>query len=88
MEVEKIIKERSNVEEFELYEIEINSNLNVPEKQIIEDILKKINTIGFENSALNFSTSTTSSQKGYLGWINGKTLSNEIYLILSKMKIR
>ena len=75
VEVEKIIKERSNVEEFELYEIEINSNLDIPEKQIIEDILKKINTIGFENSALNFSTSTTSSQKGYLGWINGKTLS-------------
>ena len=49
--------------------------------------MKKINTIGFENSALNFSTSTTSSQKGYLGWINGKTLSKEIYLILSKMKI-
>ena len=87
VEVEKIIKERSNVEEFELYEIEINSNLDVPEKQIIEDILKKINTIGFENSALNFSLSTTSSQKGYLGWINGKTLSKEIYLILSKMKI-
>ena len=87
VEVEKIIKERSNVEEFELYEIEINSNLDIPEKQIIEDILKKINTIGFENSALNFSTSTTSSQKGYLGWINGKTLSKEIYLILSKMKI-
>ena len=87
VEVEKIIKERSNVEEFELYEIEINPNLDVPEKQIIEDILKKINTIGFENSALNFSTSTTSSQKGYLGWINGKTLSKEIYLILSKMKI-
>ena len=87
VEVKKIIKERSNVEEFELYEIEINSNLDVPEKQIIEDILKKINTIGFENSALNFSTSTTSSQKGYLGWINGKTLSKEIYLILSKMKI-
>ena len=87
VEVEKIIKERSNVEEFELYEIEINPNLDVPEKQIIEDILKKINTIGFENSALNFSASTTSSQKGYLGWINGKTLSKEIYLILSKMKI-
>ena len=87
VEVEKIIKERSNVEEFELYEIEINSNLDIPEKQIIEDILKKINTIGFENSALNFSASTTSSQKGYLGWINGKTLSKEIYLILSKMKI-
>lgn len=87
VEVEKIIKERSNVEEFELYEIEISSNLDVPEKQIIKDILKKINTIGFENSALNFSTSTTSSQKGYLGWINGKTLSKEIYLILSKMKI-
>lgn len=86
-EIEKIIKGRSNVEEFELYEIEINSNLDVPEKEIIEDMLQKINTIGFENSAINFSSSVTSSQKGYLGWINGKTLSKEIYLILSKMKL-
>ncbi len=87
MEVEKIIKERSNVEEFELYEIEINLSSNITEKEIIEDMLQKINTVGFENSALNFSTSTTSSQRGYLGWINAKTLSNEIYLILSKMKL-
>ena len=87
MEVEKIIKERSNVEEFELYEIEINLSANITEKEIIEDMLQKINTVGFENSALNFSTSTTSSQRGYLGWINAKTLSNEIYLILSKMKL-
>ncbi len=86
-EVEKIIKERSNVEEFELYEIEINLSSNSTEKEIIEDMLQKINTVGFENSALNFSTSTTSSQRGYLGWINAKTLSNEIYLILSKMKL-
>ena len=78
-EVKKIIKRISDVEEFELYEIEINSNLDVPENEIIEDMLQKINTIGFENSALNFSTSTTSSQKGYLGWINGKTLSIDLF---------
>lgn len=86
-EIQKIIKNKSNIEEFELSEIEINLNLNETSEEKIEEILQKINTIGFEKTALNFSSSTTSSQKGYLGWINGKTMSKEIYQVLSKTNV-
>ena len=59
-EIQKIIKNKSNIEEFELSEIEINLNLNETSEEKIEEILQKINTIGFEKTALNFSSSTTS----------------------------
>ena len=86
-EVKKIINEKTYVEEFELSEIEIIlDSENSPEK-IIKDIEQKINTDGFENVAINFSYSTTATQKGYLGWISRNSLSNEIYQILLKTNI-
>ena len=86
-EIEQIISTRSEVEEFELSEIEINiESVNQPEKKI-EEILNKIKSDGFEEVALSYSTSSTSSQKGYLGWVNGKALSREIYKIVSELKL-
>ena len=84
-EIKKIIEEKSSVDEFELSEIEINIGSENVEKTI-EEISEKINKIGFENTALNFSISSTSSQKGYLGWVNAEALSEEIYQLLSKIK--
>lgn len=86
-EIEKIIKNKSNIEEFELSEIEINVNLEESSNEAIKNTLQKINTIGFEKTALNFSSSTTSSQKGYLGWIAGGTMSKDIYQVLLKTDI-
>ena len=56
-------------------------------KEKIKELSDKINTMGFENVALNFSSSTTASKKGYLGWINEKTLSKQIYEVVSKLDI-
>jgi len=83
-EIKKIIEEKSSVDEFELSEIEITLDSENVEKKIVE-ISEKINKIGFENTALNFSISSTSSQKGYLGWVNAEALSKEIYHVLSKI---
>ncbi len=83
-EIKKIIEEKSSVDEFELSEIEITLDSENVEKKIVE-ISEKINKIGFENTALNFSISSTSSQKGYLGWVNAEALSKEIYQVLSKI---
>ena len=41
--------------------------------------------MGFENTALNFSSSSTAPKKGYLGWINEKALSKQIYEVVSKL---
>lgn len=86
-EIEKIIKNRKPLKEFELSEIEINFNQENSIKDKINELYDKINTMGFENVALNFSSSTTASKKGYLGWINEKALSEQIYEVVSKLNI-
>ena len=48
--------------------------------------IRKIEKNGFEDVALKFSISSSASNKGNLGWINSKSLSNEIYKIIVNMK--
>ena len=84
-EIDKIVKSQSTVTEFELSEIEVDFNSNQSYEDKVDEISQKINRIGFENVALNFSISTTASKKGYLGWLNEKSLSKEIYDALVKL---
>jgi len=86
-EIEKIIKQDASIDEFELSEIEINLSPGENSEKTIKEIYEKINTIGFDNVAMNFSTSSTSSQKGYLGWISSKALSKEIFKEVSKINL-
>ncbi len=84
-EIDQIMKSQSAVTEFELSEIEINFDSNESYEDKINEVTQKINKIGFESVALNFSISTTATKKGYLGWINEKSLSKEIYDVLVKL---
>ena len=60
---------------------EENSNID----RILLDIKNKIKNEGFETTALKYSNSSSSKNKGNLGWINSKSLSKEIFEILKKM---
>ncbi len=86
-EINDIIKTNSNFEEFKLSEIEILYSNNDLDKKNISDVQNKIKTMGFENAALTYSISDTSKKKGELGWINGKSLSSQIYKIISELNI-
>ena len=86
-EVKKILKDKVDITEYRISEIEVERKLSQPSKDIILDIQKKIDQLGFETTALNYSVATSSSNKGDLGWINTKSLSNKIFNILSKMNI-
>ena len=86
-EVKKILKDKIDMTEYRISEIEVERKLSQPSKDIILDIQKKIDQLGFETTALNYSVATSSSNKGDLGWINTKSLSNKIFNILSKMNI-
>jgi len=86
-EVKKILKDKVDMTEYRISEIEVERKLSQPSKDIILDIQKKIDQLGFETTALNYSVATSSSNKGDLGWINTKSLSNKIFNILSKMNI-
>ena len=85
-ELKNFIKKNKAIKEYNLSEIEIllEDNKNVEEK--IDKIKKKINDIGFDQVALNFSISSTASKKGLIGWINSKALSKDIFNVLNQMK--
>ena len=85
-ELKKLIKNESDIVEFNISEIEIFLNdANSYEKKVlyIEDLIIKN---GFDDVALKFSVSSSASNNGNLGWINSKSLSNEVYKIVINME--
>ena len=84
-EIEKIVKDKKNFKEYKISEIEINIEENSNIDQIVLDLKNKIKDEGFETAALNYSISSSSNNKGSLGWISSKSLSQEIFEILKKL---
>ena len=82
-----VIKNQKNFEEFNLAEIEILLENDIDNKKKFKEISDQINLIGFENTAIKHSSSSSSVDGGNLGWISSKTLSNEILKIVKEMKI-
>ena len=83
--IEKIVKDNKNFKEYKISEIEINIEENSNIDQIVLDLKNKIKDEGFETAALNYSISSSSNNKGSLGWISSKSLSQEIFEILKKL---
>tara|TARA_A100001035_G_scaffold238498_1_gene203175 strand:+ start:523 stop:1452 length:930 start_codon:yes stop_codon:yes gene_type:complete len=86
-EIEKIIKNQSDLEEYRLSEIEILVESEKNYKETVRNILEQINKNGFEITASRFSIASSASNSGDLGWLNAKSLSKKIYTILKKMEI-
>ena len=86
-ELNDIIKNESNIEEYELSEIEILLDEQKSTDQEIDRIKKLIDEKGFEETALSSSSSDSAVNKGYIGWINGKSLSINIYKQIKEMKV-
>ena len=42
---------------------------------------------GFENSFIKYSISPTAANKGDLGWLNAKSLNNQIFDLIKDIKI-
>ena len=85
-EIETLLKDQLEVKEVNLSEIQLLNNQNINNKKFIQNIFDEIKQNGFENTALKFSVSSSSSEKGSLGWINIKTLSKSIYDLVSDMR--
>ena len=62
-------------------------NENIPNEEIIAKIKQEIRENGFEKTALKFSISNLSSEKGGLGWLNLNSLSEKIRNIVQAMSI-
>jgi len=81
------LKSQNNLKDFKLAEIEITLKNNAEDKKTFLEINNQIVTNGFEKTAQKYSISTTALDGGNIGWINSKSLSDKILLILSKMKV-
>ena len=86
-EVLRIVKNQKKIQEFKLSEIEIFLKNDPSDERLISNIKKEILENGFEKTALIYSVSDTSNNKGSLGWVNSTSLSNQIYEIVSKLSI-
>ena len=86
-ELNNFIETQNDLQEYELAEIEIPLKNNAEDKNTIIEINNQINKIGFEKTAIKYSISTSSLDGGNIGWINSKSLSEEILTIINKMKI-
>ena len=86
-EVEKLLKQESEIVEYKISEIEFFSVNKAEDKNKISEIKNQINAIGFGNTALTYSVSTTASNKGNLGWINSKSLSKDFYNRINKLEV-
>ena len=85
--LKKFISNQEDVEEYKLSEIEILINDSLENTNKIAQIQQQIKDMGFENAAMKFSISATASDGGDLGWINSKSLSEQILTIISKLKV-
>ncbi len=85
-ELKKVIENDKKTKEYKLSEIEILIENNSTLVSKIEEIKKQINEIGFENTAIKFSSSASAFNGGDLGWINSSSLSKEVLNIVSNIK--
>ncbi len=83
----KIESEKSKINEYNLSEILFTSISKSMEKEDLEKIKKSINEVGFENTAIIYSISSTASSGGSIGWLNKTQLSTEISEIVENLNI-
>ena len=85
-ELNEVLSKQKQAEEYNLAEIEVILENNFNDKKKIEEIKNQINEIGFENTAIKYSTSLSALEGGNLGWFNSQALSNMILNAVKEMK--
>ena len=83
--IEDLIENETNIEEYKISEIEFPLEEGSKKNEKIKFIINKIEELGFEETALRYSTSSSSQKKGDLGWFNTKALSSQFFNILNKL---
>ena len=83
----KIKNEENEIIEYNLSEILFSPTSKEMEKEDLEKIKKSINEVGFENTAIIYSISNTSSSGGNIGWLKKTQLSKEISAIIENLDI-
>jgi len=83
----KIIDESKNKNTYNLSELIFSYKTEQENKKKLNEIIKSINDIGFENTILIFSEAESRKNSGKLGWVNELGLSKKILEKLEKINI-
>ena len=86
-EINDLIKNNTNIKEYNVSEIEILFENNNSDKSRIMNIQNEIKNNGFGITAQNYSMASSATNKGNIGWIDINVLTKHISNILSKMEI-
>ena len=81
------LKNKKNIEKYNLAEIEILLTNEKEAIKRIDEIKDQINLIGFENTAIKFSNSSSALDGGNLGWISSKSFSSKISKLIKDMNV-
>ena len=85
--LEKVVRENKSLNEYKLSEIQIPVEDNSDKDRLINEIKNQIIEIGFENTAIKFSSGLSSLEGGSLGWISSNSLSQGVLSVVKNMDI-
>jgi len=86
-ELNDIIENTEEINEFNLAEIEIKIPIKKDKEKILNEVINHIEKFGFENAATKYSVSSSSLNGGDLGWISYSGLSEKIKNLTKSLKI-
>ena len=82
-ELDNLIENDKNLEEYDLSEIETK----VLKESELKEIIDHINDYNFEKAAQKYSVSTSSINGGSIGWVSSESLSGNILKLLKDLKV-
>jgi peptidyl-prolyl cis-trans isomerase SurA len=85
LELNEIIKNKKNLEEYELAEIVVDRVNDFNQESILTEISDYISQFNFEEAALKYSISSSASDGGNIGWVSSSALSKQLKNVLNKM---
>jgi len=82
----KKFSENKKINEYLIFEIFIDAENQTKLKKKLEETLLSINQVGFENTAIKFSSSESAQQGGRLGWINESQIDSKLLEEIKKIE--
>ena len=86
-ELEKLIKNKSEISSFHLSEIIFLEKDKTSIEKKYQDIISSIETVGFSDAAVLHSISESSKLGGDIGWINENQVSKKVFSAIKNLKI-
>ena len=86
-ELNEIIKNKRDLEEYELAEIVVDKIYDSNQESILTEISDYIRQFNFEEAALKYSISSSASEGGNIGWVGSTSLSNQLKNVLNKLSL-